>query len=57
MQISGFIGSSLGANQQLWAEWARAQADDLDPIVSGSFQIDELSTQNDRIPDSSVVSE
>lgn len=40
-----------------WAEWARAQADDLDPIVSGSFQIDGLSEQGDRSPDRSVVPE
>ena len=37
--------SSSGYTQEqllLWAEWARTQADDLDPIVSGRFQVDEL---------------
>ncbi|MEW8441915.1 MAG: hypothetical protein AB2689_27525 [Candidatus Thiodiazotropha taylori] len=35
--------SLLPAEQEqlmIWVEWARAQADDLDPIVSGRFQID-----------------
>ena len=52
--------SSLPKSQEelmSWAQWARVQADDLDPIVSGSFQIDELPTESDRIPDSSVVPE
>ncbi len=40
-----------------WAEWARAQADDLDPINSGGFQIDGLLDQGDCYPDTSVVSE
>jgi len=40
-----------------WAEWARAQADDLDPIVSGGFQIDGLPDQSERSLDPSVVPE
>ncbi|MCG8066707.1 MAG: hypothetical protein JAY84_02500 [Candidatus Thiodiazotropha taylori] len=38
--------SSPGDQEQLmmWAEWARAQADDLDPIVSGKFIIGGLPT-------------
>jgi len=36
--------SSAQTREQLlsWAEWAKLQADELDPIVSGCFQIDEL---------------
>jgi hypothetical protein len=38
-----------------WAQWARAQADDLDPIISGAYQIDGLPDQSDRSLDPSVV--
>ncbi|MCG7969996.1 MAG: hypothetical protein JBO36_05000 [Candidatus Thiodiazotropha taylori] len=45
-RVLDLAGTSLppGKQEQLmmWAEWAKDQADGLDPIVSGRFQIDEL---------------
>jgi hypothetical protein len=45
-RVLELTGTSSSPEEQgqlmLWAEWARAQADDLDPIVSGRFQIDGL---------------
>ena len=52
--------SSLQQSQEelmSWAQWARAQADDLDPIISGGFQIDGLPDQSDCSLDPSVVPE
>ncbi|MCG7926292.1 MAG: hypothetical protein JAY67_12185 [Candidatus Thiodiazotropha taylori] len=45
-RVLDLAGTSLypGKQEQLmmWAEWAKNQADGLDPIVSGRFQIDDL---------------